>query len=62
MDKTIVTKIREGRWKEKEHQKFIKVINLKITTNWIAQKVVEKCLKTQFCYNLDSSKCKGGGW
>jgi len=45
MDKTIVKEIKEGRWKEKD-QKFTKVIDLKIATNWIAQKVVEKCVKT----------------
>jgi len=48
MDKAIVNEIREGRWKEKEDQKLTKVIDLKIATNWIVQKVVEKCMKTQF--------------
>jgi len=48
MDKAIVNEIREGRWKEKEDQKLTKVIDLKIATNWIVKKVVEKCMKTQF--------------
>jgi len=48
MDKAIVKEIREGRWKKKEDQKLTIVIDLKIATNWIAQKVVEKCMKTQF--------------
>jgi len=48
MDKAIVKEIKEGRWKEKEDQKLTKVIDVRIAKNWIAQKVVEKCMKTQF--------------
>jgi hypothetical protein len=48
MDKAIVKEIKDGRWKENDDQKLTKVIDLRIATNWIAQKVVEKCMKTQF--------------
>jgi Leu/Phe-tRNA-protein transferase len=48
MDKEIVKEIKEGRWKEKEDQKLTKITYLRIATNWIAQKVIEKCMKTQF--------------
>jgi len=47
MDKAIVKEIKGGRWKEKEDQKLTKVINFKIATNRIAEKVVEKCMRTQ---------------
>jgi hypothetical protein len=48
MDKVAVKEIKERRWKEKEDQKLTKVTDLKIATNWMAQRVVEKCMKTQF--------------
>jgi hypothetical protein len=48
MHKALVKEITEGRWREKEDQKLTKVIDVRIATNWIAQKVVEKCMKTQF--------------
>jgi len=46
MDKAIVKEIKERRWKEKEDQKSTKVTNLRIATNWMAQRIVEKCMKT----------------
>jgi hemerythrin len=47
-DKVVVKEIKERRWKEKEDQKLAKVTDLKIATNWMAQRIVEKCMKTQF--------------
>jgi len=48
MDKVVVKEIKERRWKEKEDQKLAKVTDLRIATNWMAQRIVEKCMKTQF--------------
>jgi hypothetical protein len=48
MDKAIAKEIKKRRWKEKEDQKLTNVTNLRIATNWMAQIVVEKCMKTQF--------------
>lgn len=48
MDKIVVEEIKEGRQKEREDKWLKKKVDLKIATDWIVQKAIEKCVKTQF--------------